>query len=448
MELREYQKQILNEVRESYRQGYKAPCLVLPCGGGKSVLAAEVAKLATLKGNRVLFLVHRKELCEQIESTFEWWGVDMTLCTVGMVQTISRRITKIEPPKLIITDENHHSPSKTYRKIYDHFADAQILGVTATPTRLDGSGLADVNDVLVEGVSAKWLIDNGYLAPYEYYAPPTVSTKNMRKRAGDFEVNPEDYADIYGDVIAHYRKLADNKQTIVYCASVELSERTAEEFNRAGISAAHLDGNTPKQERTGIIQKYRDGEIKILTNCEILGEGLDVQGCECCILLRPTESLSLHIQQSMRCMRPAPGKTAIIIDHVGNVFRHGFPDDEREWTLEGNKKKKKEENTVFVKQCPECFFTYSQSRICPNCGHKVQPTEAEIVHNKEIELIQLDEERKNRIKEQARIKKTIHECKTFPECVEWCKQNGKKPGYAYFHWKNRGYNVKFNTGGN
>lgn len=443
MELREYQKQILNKVRESYRQGYKAPCLVLPCGGGKSVLAAEVAKLATHKGNRVLFLVHRKELCEQIENTFNWWGVDMTLCTVGMVQTISRRVAKIEPPKLIITDENHHSPSKTYRKIYESFPDAQILGVTATPTRLDGSGLADVNDVLVEGVSAKWLIENGYLAQYEYYAPPTVSTKNMRKRAGDFEVNPEDYADIYGDVIGHYRKFADGKQTIVYCASVDLSMQTAEEFNKAGIPAAHLDGDTPKNERSEIIRRYRAGDIKILTNCEILGEGLDVQGCECCILLRPTESLSLHIQQSMRCMRPAPGKTAIIIDHVGNVFRHGFPDDDREWTLEGKKRTKKTENTVMVKQCPQCYFTYSVERICPNCGWQVQRTESEIKHDKEIELIKLDADKKQRIRESAGSKKRIDDCKTFQECVEWCKLNNKKTGYAYFHWKNRGYNIKF-----
>lgn len=411
-------------------------------GGGKSVLAAEIAKLATLKGSRVLFLVHRIELCDQIEKTFNWWGVDMTLCTVGMVQTISRRLKKIDPPNLIITDENHHCPSKTYKKIYEYFPDASILGVTATPTRLDGSGLAEVNDVLVEGVTARWLIDNGFLADYEYYAPPTVNTKNMKHSMGDFKPTDEDYADVYGDVIAHYKKLAEGKQTICYCPTVEISKRTAEEFKSAGISAEHVDAETPKKERLEIIERYKNKEIKILTNVNLFSEGLDIQGCECCILLRPTESLSLYIQQAMRCMRPAPDKTAIIIDHVGNVFRHGFPDDDREWTLEGKKRTKKTENTVMVKQCPQCYFTYSVERICPNCGWQVQRTEAEIKHDKEVELIKLDADKKQRIRESAGSKKRIDDCKTFRECVEWCKLNGKKTGYAYFHWKNRNYGVK------
>lgn len=443
MELREYQKQILNKVRESYRQGYKAPCLVLPCGGGKSVLAAEVAKLATHKGNRVLFIVHRVELCEQIENTFINWGVDMTLCTVGMVQTISRRLKNTPKPSIIITDENHHAPSKTYQKIYDFFEDVPRLGVTATPTRLDGSGLIDTNDILVEGVTAKWLIDNGYLAPYDYFAPPTVNAKNMKHRAGEFIIDEEAYADVYGDVIKHYRKLADGKQTIAYCPSVEISKLTAEEFNLAGIPAAHVDGETPKQERADIIERYRKGEIKVLTNMALFGEGLDIQGCECCILLRPTESLSLHIQQSMRCMRPAPGKRAIIIDHVGNVFRHGFPDDEREWTLEGRKKQKREKNEVFVKQCPQCYYTHNETGACPQCGYKVEKTQAELIHDREVELIELDAERKKQVAERIKQASSINDCRTFEECVQWCKINGKKAGYAYYHWKNRSYGIKF-----
>ena len=412
-------------------------------GGGKSVIASEIAKKATLKGNRVLFLVHRKELCEQIESTFKWWGVDMTLCTVGMVQTITRRLHKIEKPALIITDENHHSPSKTYKRIYEYFPDAPLVGVTATPIRLSGEGMSDVNDILVEGPTAKWLIENGYLAPYEYYAPPTVDTDKLKHRAGEFVIEDEDYADVYGDVIKHYHKLADGKQAICYCASVSTSKLTAEEFNLNGITAAHIDGDTPKQERTEIIEKFRNKEIKVLTNCEILGEGLDVQGCEVCILLRPTESLSLYIQQSMRCMRPGPNKTAIIIDHVGNVFRHGFPDDDRAWSLEGKKKsKKKQENEVFVKQCPQCYFTYSKVMTCPSCGYKVEKTQRELEYDKEVELQHVTEERKKHIIEQANTRKDISECRTFQECVEWCKMNGKKTGYAYYYWKDKGYGIK------
>lgn len=163
--LRPYQNDLIIKARQAYREGFKTPCVVLGCGGGKSVIASEMAKRATAKGNRVLFIVHRKELCEQIEETFRWWGVDMNLCQIGMVQTITRRITKTEIPDLIITDEGHHGLANTYKKIYEAFPEAKRIGFTATPIRLNGGGLGDVNDVLVEGVSNKWLIENNFLAP-------------------------------------------------------------------------------------------------------------------------------------------------------------------------------------------------------------------------------------------------------------------------------------------
>ena len=166
--LRPYQSDIVERVRQAYIDGYRSPCVVLPCGGGKSVIVAEIAKRTADKHNRVLFLVHRKELTDQIYRTFGSWGVDMTMTDIMMVQTASRRIGKLIPPQLIITDESHHSKASSYRRIYDAFPDAFRLGVTATPIRLDGSGLGDVYDTLIEGVSAKWLIENNYLAPYSY----------------------------------------------------------------------------------------------------------------------------------------------------------------------------------------------------------------------------------------------------------------------------------------
>ena len=165
MPLRPYQTDLENGVRQAYREGYRSPCIVLPCGGGKSVIIADIAKQTTAKGNRVLFLVHRRELCDQIRNTFTRWGVNMRLCDIMMVQTAARRLGKIPEPKLIITDENHHCLANTYRKIYDYFPDCRRVGVTATPVRLNGDGLGDVNDKLIIGVSAKWLIANNCLAP-------------------------------------------------------------------------------------------------------------------------------------------------------------------------------------------------------------------------------------------------------------------------------------------
>ena len=211
MPLRQYQIDLIQSVRQAYRDGKKAPCIVLPCGGGKSVIVADIAKRTTDKGNRVLFLVHRKELCDQIRDTFTRWGVNMELCSIGMVQTFTRHIDRLEPPTLIITDENHHSLAASYKRIYEAFPNAYRIGVTATPVRLDGSGLADVNDALVIGVTVKWLIDHQYLSPYDYYSPSVADMSKVRTVRGEYDAKSA--ADtlmsrtIYGDVISHYKKL-------------------------------------------------------------------------------------------------------------------------------------------------------------------------------------------------------------------------------------------------
>ena len=439
--LRDYQNELIVKTKEAYKQGFNRPCIVLPCGGGKSLITAVMAKSATDKGSRVLFIVHRQELCEQIEETFKRVGVDMNLCTVGMVQTISRRLKTTPEPKLIIVDENHHSVANTYKKILDYFNKVKCVGVTATPTRLNGGGLGEVNDKLIIGVSAKWLIENGYLAPYKYYAPPTIKADNFRIKMGEFVIdeNEMDKSTIYGDVIGHYKKLADGKQAICYCSTLSLSKRTAQAFNDAGILSVHIDGETPKTERKEAVEAFRQGKIKILCNVDLISEGFDVPDCDCAILLRPTKSLNLFIQQSMRCMRYKPGKEAVIIDHVGNVFRHGFPDDDRVWSLESKKKGKKEENSVFVKQCPQCFFTYSKEIICPNCGYKIEKTQSEIRYDKEVKLKEIKSLDAEVVKEYT----DIDQCKNMSQAVEWCKQHGKKPGYAYYAFGKGKYNIKF-----
>ena len=251
--LRPYQNDLIEEARLTYRQGYKSPCIVLPCGGGKSVIAAEMAKRATMKGNRVLFIVHRIELCRQIEETFVWWGVNMDLCTVGMVQTISRRLAKTPEPAIVITDESHHGLANSYRKIYDYFPNAKRIGFTATPVRLNGGGLGDVNDKLVLGASTKWLIENKFLAPFEYYAPSVADLTGLHVKRGDYiteeVVTALNKPAIYGDVIHHYKELSGGKQAICYCASVEHSREMSEQFNLHGIASAHVDGKNIRRRK-------------------------------------------------------------------------------------------------------------------------------------------------------------------------------------------------------
>lgn len=434
--LRDYQEDLISQVREAYRRGYRSPCIVLPCGGGKSVIVAEIAKRTTYNGNNVLFLIHRRELRDQIISTFSRWGVDMSLCDVMMVQTAARRAEKLRVPSLVITDENHHCLASSYKTIYEEFPKAHFLGVTATPVRLNGDGLGDVNDVLINGVSAKWLIENKFLAPYDYYAPSVSDLTGIKITHGEYAAGDIEKLlaknTVFGDVIGYYKKLADGKQAVCYCASIRHSEEMAAAFRKAGIEAAHIDGSTPPAEREHIIEEFRRGAIDILCNVDLISEGFDVPDCECAILLRPTKSLTLFIQQSMRCMRYKPGKRAVIIDHVGNYARFGMPDDERKWTLEKRDKadrKSKAEKPVNARMCPHCYAVFKSADKCPKCGFVFPKQERQLetasAELQKIEGFKLDFS-------------SPDECKNYGELLAYAKKHGYKQGWAYYQARNRG----------
>ena len=435
MPLRDYQNELLDKTRAAYREGYHAPCIVAPCGAGKSVITAEMAKCATEKGNRVLFLVHRQELCEQIFNTFVKWGVNMHLCQIGMVQTICRRLSKIAKPSLIITDENHHSLAGSYRKIYDYWPDVQRVGVTATPIRLNGGGLGDVNDVLILGPSVKQLISWGNLSPFKYYAPRVIDTSKLRIKHGDYvQADIEEAFNknaVYGDVIAHYQKLSDGLQAICYCASIEQSKKMAFEFSKAGINARHLDGDTPKEVLNSVVQQFREGIVKILCNVDLISEGFDVPDCNTAILLRPTQSLSLYIQQSMRCMRYKPGKTAIIIDHVGNVNRFGMPDVDRSWDLTPKRKgSKKKVEEIPIRQCLECFAVFrAEDKVCPSCGWKPEKQVREVEEMKNEELVEVESQ------PFYLDFREPEDCNSLAELQELARNRGYKSGWAYYQAK-------------
>lgn len=440
MNLYPYQQKIVDEVREAYREGLKAPCVVSPCGSGKSVVIAHIAKQATDKGNQVLFLVHRKELKDQITATFKRSGVDMDLATVGMVQTIVRRLERTEPPALIITDENHHALAKTYREIYDYFKDVPRLGFTATPIRLNGAGLGEVNDKLIMGPSVEWLIKNHYLSPYRYFAPPSVDLSHLKKRRGEFtnqsidDAMKQDARVIYGDAVKHYKRLASGEQAICYCHSVEASLAAKAAFNAAEIPAAHIDAKTAKAVRDQIIGDFRDQKIRVLCNVDLIGEGFDVPDCSTVIMLRPTASLSLFIQQSMRGMRYRPGKISKIIDHVGNVERHGFPDTDRAWSLQGEVRTSSGGSSPQVKMCKNCFAAVPAGTTeCPYCGAAFEPEAAP------VEVVEGDlEEIKNTFKFTVSYKEPS-DCQSMAELYALADARGYKRGWAYYQGKMLGF---------
>lgn len=396
LRLRPYQEELVNSARKALAGGRHAVCCVLGCGGGKSIIQGTIAALATNRKNNVLFLVHRKELCQQITETFRACGVNFKYCSVMMVQTACRRLGKLNKPALIIVDEAHHILSNSYIKVLQYFPYAPVLGFTATPQRMNEGGLGAVFNELIESVSTSWLIENHYLAPYKYYGVQLADASKLHTKHGDFDkAEVEELMNksaIFGSAVENWLKLARDKKTIMYCSSIETSRNTVKAFQDAGVAAAHLDGATPKSERERVVKEFREGKIKLLSNVDLFGEGFDVPDCEAVVLLRPTKSLTLHVQQSMRSMRYDPNnpdKVAIILDHVGNYTRHGLPDDEREWTLAAKAKKKQDK--VIIKQCPDCFAVMpANAKICKFCGHDFSERE-EQSGRKVVEGVQLEE---------------------------------------------------------
>ena len=398
---------------------------------------AHIAKGATDKGNKVLFFSHRKEINEQVYKTFKNNEVNMDLVTIDGVQTLVRKLDDLEEPEIILIDEAHHSKANSYIKIINHFPNALKLLFTGTPARLNGDGFDDIADDLILGKTVKWLQEHGNIAPFKYYAPSMIDTSKLKKRGGEFTKDSIDESMksvIYGDVLKHYKELADGKQAIVYTHSIKSAEQVADEFNQNGYKAIAISGKTPKTERNHAMQEFRDGKIKIMVNCELFTEGIDLPNVDVCIMLRPTQSLSLYLQFAMRPLNPREDKTSIIIDHVANVERFGLPNMDRDWTLSGveTKKQKAKVGEPTTRTCDMCFATYwSAERMCPLCGHQNEITERELEEIKEARLEEIREEKQAKLTEKVKKYRKPSDCLNMEELTEYRKQRGYKPGWQY-----------------
>lgn len=426
--LRDYQTELLNKIFSSFKGGYRRPLVVAPCGAGKSYLFVELIKRTR---GEALILTHRQELKEQHEKLLEELGAKNA--RVAMILTEANRLGEYPRPELIVTDEAHLSRSNSWMKVINYY-DTYTVGFTATPCRLSGEPLSDVYDTLVTGVDTRWLIENRRLAPYEYYAPTLVDTTGLRTVAGDYVVSDLERLmnerAIYGDVIDSYFRIAPGERSICYCVSVNHAKETAQAFDDAGIRAEYLSSGTPARERRAIMESFRAGNIQVLCNVGIISEGVSIDEVSCCILLRPTESIALGIQQMMRCMRYLPGKTAKIIDCVGNYTRIGLPDDDREWSLDKPLRKRREtdENgNFYIRCCPECYMTFATAPKCPFCGTEYPLHPREIQAHYDIELQRISAEEALRVAE-AKKKSRIEQGRaaTFEELVRLGKQRGYK----------------------
>jgi superfamily II DNA or RNA helicase len=445
--LRPYQLAGADQIRAAFASGKRAPLYVLPTGGGKTVLFSYIAHGAAAKGNRVLTLSHRIELVDQISAALtdadtphgfiaSGYPTALEQTMVASVQTLLKRLKDAPEPQLIIVDEAHHSRAATWTQILTYWPRARLLGVTATPVRTSGEGLGTLFDALIVGPSTAELIAGGFLAPPRVFVPATVDTSGLHSRAGEFVTAESDALmnkpAITGSALAEYVKYADRAPAMIFCVSVEHAKAVARQFREAGHAAMSLDGGTDREVRRGVVADFRAGRIRVLASCDLFSEGFDLPGVHAGILLRPTQSLGLFLQQVGRILRPAPGKThALILDHVGNTQRFGLPNEPREWSLEGVEKKKNA--AAPVKVCPSCFCAMpSRSSECPECGFEFPPAPRE-VPERDGELEELTPERmaaRRERREQGRAD-------TLEALQEIGRRKGHKPGWAQHVWNAR-----------
>jgi DNA repair protein RadD len=365
--LRPYQETAVADIRAAFSD-HRRVLFCLPTGGGKTVIFSFIVHQVSSRAKRIYIIAHRIEIIRQISKALTRQGVahgivspddpqTADMVQVCMIQTLNNRLAKLPRPDLLVIDESHHIVSDSYRKITDAWNTLQ-LGVTATPERLDGKGLGDCFDTLVQGPSARTLIDAGSLCDFLYLAPPSeLDLSEVHSRGGDYAIEElaaaVEKSQIVGDAVKHYTQYLGGKPAVAFCISVAHAEAVAERFRAAGWRAASIDGKMSKGVREGILLDLDEGRIDVLASCDLISEGFDVPEIQGVILLRPTKSLALHLQQVGRSLRPKrDGSKAVILDHVGNCLRHGLPDWDREWSLDGKVKRAK---AAPIAVCSLCF---------------------------------------------------------------------------------------------
>jgi DNA repair protein RadD len=399
--LRPYQQQLITDIRLQYQLGHKSVLAVLPTGGGKTVCFSYIAQQASIKGNRVCVLVHRAELLDQASRSMPVphgrisAGKSMDLShtvQVASVQTLARRLHLLPRDffQLLIIDEAHHTSAGTWAKVIQHFHAAKLLGVTATPIRSDGRGLGEHYQAMVQGPTAQQLTEQGFLAAAKVLAPPGFDSTGLRKRMGDFDPKEAEQrvGTIMGDCLGHYRKHLPGQTAIAFCCSVAHAEAVSRLFNSNGVPAASIDGSMDSATRRELLDRLAVGDLKVLTSCALIGEGVDVPSVGGCILLRPTASVALHLQMIGRCLRPQPGKRAVVLDHVGNTLRLGHHLEPRDWSLDGVARRDREQ-APSCKVCPACFATSASTvQVCRECGHVFAPQERRELQQVDGELVE------------------------------------------------------------
>lgn len=406
IQLRDYQTKIIEDVRGAFASGIRNVIVESATGSGKTTLSSFMLKTCADKGMKAWVSIHRRELVKQWVLSLDGLGVKHDILANGFLETrnhlvkvasigaLRNRAHRMGAPNMIIWDEAHHLPAKGFSKIYGLFPKTYHIGLTATPERLDGQGLGTYFKTIIKGPTVRELIEAGYLSDYRIFAPPGVDTAGIHTRAGDFAKEElskaADKPTITGNALNEYLNHAMGKRAVVFSTSIAHSKHVVEMFQANGVPAVHVDGETDPGTRDEALRLFAEGKILVLGNVDLFGEGFDLPSLECVILLRPTQSIGLYRQQVGRALRPSTGKThAIILDHAGNVARHGLPEEVIEWKLEGRTRDANQETSARVKICPACFAAQAPGKACRFCG-KIFDTKERKVAKKDGPLKEMD----------------------------------------------------------
>ena len=456
LELYPFQDKLVTQLRNAMARGTRRVLLVSPTGSGKTVMFAYLVSRMAQKGVRSNIMVHRQELLEQVGDTLDKFDTPhgviaasesfnpKPLTHVSSVFTLARRLDKAPAPAYVICDEFHHCiKGSTWANCIDHWPDARVIGVTATPERLSGEGLGQMVDTMIIGPGVAELMRDGYLCKYKMFAPPVpLDTSQLHMRGGDYKKDEAETLvnkpSITGNAVAHYRKYLNGAPAVAFCVSKKHAAQVAEDFRAAGFRSASIDGTMKKPERRQMVKDFGNGQLNVMTSCQLINEGFDVPGMHGAILLNPTQSLARYLQECGRTFRTAPNKEyAYLLDHVGNSARHGLPCEEREWSLDSKKRKrgKRDPDDIAIRQCGFCGAVCGAAATkCIECG-QVFPVKPRTIREIEGELEEVKRvERKTAKMQQGRAK-------DFEALVELGRMRGiRNPAYwarQIMNWRNK-----------
>jgi DNA repair protein RadD len=476
--LRDYQQVAINTLREMVSAGFRRILVVGPTGMGKMVVLSAIIKTSTLP---VIFVCHRQELIDGAARELAALGVtnvgvirgdddrfnpsaSIQLCSI---QTLARREKPFAGKKvLVLIDESHRSLSESY---VTHIfggpweVGSIFLGFTATPTRLDGKPLGELYEQLLIVADYATLIKRGFIAaPDCYSAPLTPDLSGVGVLGGDYEEGALGEVmrrqELVGNIVEHWLKLAHlhavydakghrvpmrfaegpRRPTFCFAVNIAHSHAICEQFERAGVRVAHLDGKTPEDQRRAMLRDLASGTIEIVSNCMVLLEGVDVPEAKCVIHARPTKSLVLWRQSVGRILRPwcaecrtacsVPGHHSVVpllLDHGNSYAEHGPPHDDYAWSLKARSGRRK--TAMSGKLCPKCFAYVNVVRIfCPFCSYEFPaPDPQSLPQQTDVQLALRDS-----TPEQAKRE-------LFDKMVLLARSRGYKPGFASAKYKEK-----------